>query len=232
MKIYAKQVPPEYQDGYYLLDDDFIFSGNVIIYGNRDHKGYNGDQITTIERMIDDILSMYENDYYKSFYKTFSEACNDILNSGVEHKPYTTKQVHAIKEFCKSYDYRQERENYIFMLELLTRKKWDYQSIRGCVQREWNYIYYSDEISPETVDYIECIYFNMGTEWIIDDSGEFDPETDSPDDISGCGYYSTEYQPEKIAKEIQENFGTPGDTVILYEFSGFSRIARYMEVTA
>lgn len=223
MKIYAKQIPPEYQNGDYLLTEDEYFQTCVAIHGNDRLKGFNDNLIKDVESKIDDIIYIFDN-FSNSNYKNFSAACNDILYQGTTHKPYSPRQVHKIKEFCKNYDYKNAKNNNCFILSLLTGREWDYITIRGCCQSEWNILYYTDDITAEKRDYIECVYFNMGSEWIIHDS-ETEPET--ADDVNGFTHYCADYKTDKIKQEIGSITGATSDDIILYTFSGFSRCAEY-----
>ena len=83
--------------------------------------------------------------------------------------------------------------------------------------------------SPEALEAFETEYFNTGSEWIVHDT---DAEPEGPEDIQGFSCYCHGWRTEDIKKEIANAYGESGAEVILYEFSGYSRIANYKEVTA
>ena len=52
-----------------------------------------------------------------------------------------------------------------------TGRPYRYYLLCGCVQREWNYLYYpDDDIWPdEQMDEFNTRYWNLGTEWLVSD---------------------------------------------------------------
>lgn len=109
-------------------------------------------------------------------------------------------------------------------------KKWGWKIIRGCCQSDWNEIFYSvDDWNREALAAFEIEYFNMGSEWIIDD-GEFNPDTDSPLNINGYSVYITAQDEEGIRKELAAVEGCSPSDLVLYVFEGYTRIPQYKAV--
>jgi hypothetical protein len=162
MKIYAKQVPPEYQESYFEIES---WPG-VIIHGNRHFNDY-----TTPE--------------YDAIYNRF-DGEKRILRA----------------------------------LHIVTGKRYDVRTIRGCCQGDWQNVYYPvDEYTPAALDILEADYFNTGTEWIVT--------------VDGCdvGVYTYSWKDDDTRAEIAAAVGAdPGD-VILYTFAGWSKTPEYMEVS-
>ena len=99
------------------------------------------------------------------------------------------------------------------MLSIVTRKDYDYTTIRGCCQGEWNEVFYPvDEYTMDDIRTFEVYYFNTGSEWIIHDE-EYEPE--SAEDIEGYSMYCVTCD---IRKEIAEAEGVNPDDVVLYEY--------------
>ena len=104
-------------------------------------------------------------------------------------------------------------------LHLLTGKRYDVHTLRGCCQGDWQTIYYPvEEYTREALDVLEIEYFNLGTEWLAN--------------VDGCKVYVYAYSdtPEKIRPEIAAAVGVEAENIILQAFSGWKRIPKYEEV--
>ena len=163
MKIYAKQIPPEYQNSYFDID---MWPG-VIIHGNR-----------------------WFNDY-------------------------TTPEFDAI------YNRFDGEKRILRALHIVTGKRYETRTIRGCCQGDWQDIYYPvDDYTRAALDILEADYFNTGTEWIVD--------------VDGCetGVYTYSWNSADTREEIAGAVGVDPADVVLLEFAGWNRTAAYREVTA
>lgn len=234
MKVYAKQVPPEYQESPLFLGDEF-FPDNIAVFGNRDYKEHCPDFINKVREVLrqGELADVLENiKEWADWYKNATEAINDYLPP--EHGGrYSTNAIHALKNYVidfSSCSCSCEYEILCKVLSIVTGKRWDKRTIRGCCQSDWNYIFYPvDEWAREQIEVFEIEYFNTGTEWIVDD-GEFDPENDSPLNINGYSVYCTSWSNEGIQKEIADAEGIDPADVVLYAFEGWSRTEQYKEV--
>jgi hypothetical protein len=104
-------------------------------------------------------------------------------------------------------------------LHILTGKRYNVYTLRGCCQSDWQTVYYPvEEYSPETLDILEIEYFNMGTEWAVD--------------VDGCDVYVYAYSdtPEKIRAELAAAVGAKAEKIQLHTFTGWKRTAEYKEV--
>ena len=235
MKIYAKQVSPEYQESPLFLGDEF-FPDNIAVFGNRDYKERCPDFINKVWEVLrqGELADVLENvKEWADWYKNATEATNDYLPP--EHGGrYSTNAIHALKNYVidfSSCPCSREYEILRKVLSIVTGKKWDHRMISGCCQSDWNYIFYPvDKWTREQIGVFETEYFNTGTEWIVHDE-DTDPE--SPEEISGFSIYCVSWNTEGIKKEIAGAVpdGDPAD-VVLYEFAGYSRTAVYREVEA
>lgn len=110
----------------------------------------------------------------------------------------------------------------------MTGKEWDYRTIRGSSQSDWNEVYFPvDEWSTEALHTFESEYFNEGTEWIVHE-GDNTPEI--PNDIEGYTIYCTSWNVEGIREEIAEMTGESPGNIIMYAFDGYIRTPQYKKV--
>ena len=220
MKLYARQVNPEYQESPLFYDE---FPENIIVTGNRD---YNSHTIVDYDQIVQwyDVLCEYYEDIKtgESCYKNVTELLKD-------HFPgrYSTKTIHKFKECLEKYGtrYYYEGDYIIDMLEIVTGKEWRKQTICGCAQRDWQEIIYPvEEWTKESIEAFETMYFNTGTEWIVHDE-ENDPE--GPEEITGFTVYCTSWNDEGIKKELIDAAGYEPEEIILYEYAGYTKTPVY-----
>ena len=217
MKIYAKQIDPKYQESTLFLGDGF-FSDHIAVFGNQDYEEHCPDFINKVWEVLrqGELADVLENiKEWADWYKNVTEAINDYLPP--EHGGrYSTNAIHALKKYVidfSSCPCNREYEILCKILSIVTGEKWDYQTIRGCCQGDWNYIFYPvDKWTTEQIKAFEAEYFNTGTEWIID---------------NGCSIYCTSWNDEEIRKEIACAEGVDPADVVLYWFDGYTKTAKY-----
>ena len=226
MKIYARQVAPEYQESpiSYLGDEmyrDVIFVGNRNC-GSRNEELYDDvvNYFDAIGYCIDNHIDDDDEKEYCCFpsplYK--GEHTSDEISQWVgllyqwlepdKKVPYFTEEV-----ICKA-------------IALLTGQEYNHKIIQGCSQSCWQDIYFpSAEYSDEAIKRLEADYFNLGTEWIIHDD---DCEPESPDDIDGYSQYCYSWDDEGIKGEIIGGICNHRVTeVVLYKHDGYTKSSKY-----
>ena len=216
MKIYAKQVPPEYQESpLYMFDD---WPENVYVFGNRHFNDHSG-RLEDIRRGLEELANAWDDlaSGAPVYYNSWIDAINDWLprDNGSE---YTRAERLRIAELANDYCSigGAENETLCAALELATGTKYDYATIRGCCQGDWQEIIYPAEYGSEWLCDFETEYFNTGAEWIIDDDWSI---------------YTHAWRDDDTRAEIASAAGAdPGD-VVLYKFTGWSRSPEYMEVS-
>lgn len=237
-KYYVKQVAPEWQEdnlffnykdkntGRYKLGwNDEVYEENVIIYGNDD---YHYSLTKEFEQLLKLDMVYYEYEpltYPKSnhcYWSNASEFVNYYFPKS-NGKNYNKHEIHEWKKLLEEWNNGLDFKDYVIRgLKLMTGKTWRSRNIVGCMQREWQNCFVSEEITEKDIDYIEMCYFNTGTEWTFYESKE-DLDNDNP----STGYYVSSYNTKK---ELCEHIGCKEEELVMLEFTGYAKIPQYKEI--
>lgn len=223
VKIYARQINPDYQDAN-IFDDDMYT--DIIVKGNNSFGEHNTDLLDIIDDISEDIYNFAESENITDFaaeadYEKVAEWLSDHYSTE-KHPHWTVEELKrfivladtAINSALKGYSkVENSPENCnATMLSIYTGEKWETSTISGCCQSDWQTIYYSTEAhSDKDIEIFESGYFNTGTEWVIHDD-DYIPE--SPEDISGCSLYCYSYKPRE---EIAETLGVMPEDIVMYK---------------
>ncbi len=216
MKVYARQIKPEYQESPLMRDE--MFPEDIAVCGNRYFKEHLPSVFDRVKTEMDDgTITWYLDNWAecRHEFKNVTELITYYLPP--EHKnKYSTRDIGKLKLAISSY-YDDEDGALCDVLSIVTGKQWDYTCITGCCQSDWNNVYFPvANWSKEALNVFECEYFNTGSEWIIDD-GCYNPDENDPDDISGYCVYCTSWDEDGIKQEIANSAGCNPNDVILYE---------------
>lgn len=102
-------------------------------------------------------------------------------------------------------------------------------TIRGCCQREWQYLYCPESWTHESVRAFEAEYFNTGAEWLVSEEAS-EEEPDGPEEVDTCAYYDTDNDNDAFRVMLAQEYGLEPSQVVLYAHGGYTKIARYMRV--
>lgn len=236
-KVYARQIPPEWQESPLMLFDEW--PKNLIVTGNRDFQDHTTPEYDQIVNYLDEMA----DDWNDACYWYGPYLGNGRWEQHRKHRPELNGEPYSLRELLHDYGFerpdgkawttKQRHEWRVILennrpddyitdaLELLTGKRWGTCTIRGCVQRDWQEVIYPvDEWSREDIDQFEAEYFNTGSEWMIHDE---DTEPENDDDISGFCMYCYDDPREEIAREM----GVNPDDVILYAYAGSYSVPKY-----
>lgn len=224
MKIYAKQVPPEYQESPLFMGE---WPENVYIFGNRHFQDHGGDVIENIKNsMYDAAEELKQLPRGGSYYESFIDIISDLLPTPEHKKEYSRAERLRWREILLAFD--AEKIGGITAaaaaFELITGKEYAAATIRGCCQNEWNNIIYPAEYGREWLKEFEIEYFNMGAEWRINEG--------SPDSDESYYFYSHSWNEDGQRAEIAAAAGVDPADVVLYVFDGYAQTAQYKEVCA
>lgn len=224
MKIYARQIMPEFQDSR-IFDDDGNGVEYINVWGNKDYQSRTSSVFDRVKECLDagelaeDIEAVMGKNP-SAIYGNITEAINNQLWRD-DGKTYSTRQIGKLKQLVLRYsDCKSSEEDQILVdvLSIVTGEEWDYRNIHGCCQSEWNTVYYPVKYwTKESLDAFETMYFNTGSEWIVH---EGDTEPTSPEEIDGCAYYCVSWNDEGIKKELAEAAGGKAEDVVLYKYAG------------
>lgn len=234
MKIYARQISPEYQESpFFMVGPEDMYPG-VIFKGNRYFNSHTTPEYDAIRNGLDDLTNTIDTDgkfIPGVWYDNLTEAVNDLMPAPLHKARYSTRDIKAWREIASEW-YITTHENALVCraMQLVTGKAYDYTTIRGCVQGDWQEILYpADEYDRDALKMLEADYFNLGTEWIIHDESS-DPET--PDEISGYSVYCYGWNADQIRAELADAAGADPEDVIMYEYAGSYTIPKYELVGA
>ena len=225
--IYARQVPPEYQESPLFWDTDI----NAEIFGNSHHKGITSDLFDRLPAALENLSCVWDNmragEYDGAIW---ADELRDLVPP--QGRPDYTREER--RDAWPSLLHQYEHSNFRYMnsiycaaLHLITGRAWDVCTLRGCCQGDWQYcIYPADDWDGASLERLESEYFNTGTEWIIHDD---ENTPDGPEDINGFSIYCTGWNDDQIRKEIADAAGGLPEAVKLYKFRDFRRVAEWEE---
>ena len=234
MTVYAKQISPEYQESPFFNWNPADLYPGVIFKGNRYFNSHTTPEFDAIRSGLDDLTSLIDTDgkfIPGGWYDTIAEAINDLLPAPQHKVRYSTREIKAWREIgAEWYILTDETQALCRALQLVTGKEYDYTTIRGCSQGDWQEIIFpAAEYDRAALDILEADYFNTGTEWIIHDESS---TPDGPEDISGYSMYCYGWNTDQIRAEIADAAGVNPDAVILYEYAGSYSMPKYNKVGA
>lgn len=195
--ILARQVPPEYQQSPLSLGDEF-FPDNCAIFGNRNYREHVPDTVQVIRDAM--------NDYF--------------IPDPILATDWTPAETSAWSDWIRELDSNSSRLQLLCDgLELLTREKWDFQTLTGDCQGDWQYIVYPvADWTPQALQQLETEYFNTGDEWTVDPDGD------------AVNVYTHDWRADEIRRELAAAYGCDPDELTLQKFTGWNRFPVYEEV--
>jgi hypothetical protein len=223
MKIYAKQVPPEYQESPLFYGDEF-WPENVFVFGNRDFNQH-ADTLNELKTALENIAEVFDDMQQGQGWTNdlaYAIRCELPEEYRREYsRPERLKMVELSNEYCfaKSYE---ENDVLCKVLELITGKTWDNGTIRGCCQGDWQEIIFPAEYGRDWLDNFETEYFNTGAEWRINEN--------DPNSEGNYYMYTHAWRDDDIRAEIADAAGVDPADVILYTFDGWQKTPVYAEV--
>jgi hypothetical protein len=211
--ITVKQVDPESQMNSWLVNaDGYLASGTIAIFGNRDFKSYVPYKIQELQYFLDNYIDDYDSmDELRENISYFFEDEKRILD-------LPDDKILEIKDINEQTTGKESKADICKLLDLIYGEKWDYTTMRGYCQGDWQEILYAEAEKPY-LKYIEADYMGMSDQW--------EPE-DGP--YEGTLIFTYEWKDEEIRKEIADSLGVKPEEIILKKFTGYSQIPNYTEI--
>lgn len=216
-KYIFTEIEPECTDNSCEWEDIcniYIDNNDLAVFGNRRLDEYKNN---IIGQVIDAIYNgeLYgELDYHTNLdvadIVDYIEIYTNIIISG-KYSDDKVMEMYAIIMNNELSDIQTVCE----LLFILTGKHYDYTTITGCVQGDYQEIIYNTDISDNEIMRIEAVYFNMGNEWILDDC---------------IRYYTIGWNDNDIKIELADMLGVSTNDIVLRRFAGYSKTPIYKEV--
>ena len=200
-KVYAKQVPPEWQTSPL---DYWGMPENVTTDGNIRFNSHMTPEYEHINRHFDNMAYYWEH----GCYTTIAEALQDYGFCRNDGKTWSNKDKHKWRLLMEGNATSDDGGLICEALELITGIEFDYATIRGCCQSDWQDVYFPAKYGLEWLKEFEAEYFNTGTEWIVDTDGY------------AFSIYITEWRDDDIRARIADAAGISVDNVILIDYNG------------
>ena len=219
-KYIAREVAPERSTGEYEFDiADECANETMALYGN---KEYNSHTCPVFDR-VREVCEGFDNGYYiESEFENAHDCVYGLFGEylEVDHIVKLTEQECAEIMAALNEGYSRYNATRICkILSVLTRTHWDYKTIRGVCQSDWQIMYYNASWSDELIRRFEMAYFNTGTEFEIIDAETNERET---------FIYCYEYGEKAITDEMKEYIGSDCELKVLW-FDGYTQVAKYRE---
>lgn len=188
------EVAPEHRES--PIDDRDFEPGywleDVSVTGNKDYRSHKSEAFKKAERIIEDEYDI------ENVVRCFGVVDWDALETAFNK--YRSETI-----ITK-------------LLQALTGNEYDTREIRGCVQGEWNRVYFPVSKGEDFVEWFETAYFNNGSEWIVEDED------------SRISVYSCEWDEEKMKVDLADQYGVSVDECEFYKFNGWKREPDYKKI--
>lgn len=140
MKIYARQVDPEFQESPLFLFDDW--DCGLCLTGNRDFQSHTTEVFDRVKCILDsgDILEhLYDGQ------TNLDEVFDDYLHPE-NRSEYNKNELKELSNLAEKYNYAtigSDNEYKILckVLSIVTDEEWDFTVLRGCCQGDWQYFF-------------------------------------------------------------------------------------------
>lgn len=217
--VIAKQVPPEHQCSpfeFEVGDFEFHYPG-VILTGNKNFVEHITNEYNyAVNNLYDAQQAIYELGEDCPEYEDEAEVITEFFPP-VNKDEYSRDDIEHWIRLLVATNNSFDKGYIVEALSLMTGCKYEYTTIRGCCQSDWQQMFYpADQYSSDFVEYFSIIYFNLGSEWTINDE---------------CFYLNTSgYDMDEVRNELCEQTGLMPDEIKLLKFEGWKKTATYEEV--
>lgn len=198
------------------LDDTIVITGNSRYRGRTTElfdfvvSELNSGNCVT---MLDDF-----NEGEETLYTSEREIIEDYFS--FNRNTYTDKEIELLEKLSREYlENCSSRTNDILckVLSIVDKREWNYTSITGCSQSEWQCIYYvTDNWNDTALKELKVEYFNMGAMYTNDEYGSV--------------YVHNTWNTDLIKEEISEYTGVKVEDIVLNKIVGYERKPKYKTI--
>lgn len=207
--VIAKQIPTEKQSNFAMLNNyegTYLENMNVKYDGRWEHESSDLKKLRNILRGYEYMDELEEDDYVEIQHdlKPDAEFPVEVIKLDVDHyfNGNNDDRLAAIAN----------------MLSIMTGKEYEVKEIRGAVQGEYAWIIYrEEEFDDDAIANFEIEYFNMGSEWVLENEAE--------EGVSII--YTHNWDGDGIRKEIADYADVDLGDVVLEVFIGYRQIPVY-----
>ena len=228
--VYARQIAPEAQESpLEWFGDSEVFS----TFGNKRFRESMTDIVERVKNTLDggdfadEIDAIAGNGWHEPRYDGCEECVMDYLppeNGGKYNKPQIAKLCEIAREY-RGDGSSHDLDKLVEVLSIVTGVTYDWTTIRGCCQGDWNYCVFPAKENPNR---FEVEYFNLGTEWMVCETEN--EEELNPDEVNDWSMYCYNWDEEEMRKEIADAAGCKPDQVTMYKWAGYIKSSKYEKV--
>ena len=158
------------------------------------------------------LCAHHESELYRKACDIHSAIINyDLTEKEIKENYEIIDDVALKAAYCSAYN----DEITCLLMQALSGNEYKRCEINGCVQGDWNYVYFPVSMGDDFIKWFETAYFNNGSEWIVEDND---------DRIS---LYSCEWSNEKVKTDLANQYGVAVDQCEFYKFDGYVREPKY-----
>lgn len=232
-RVFAVQVPPEEQESpLFLTEWDEVTRPGLVVVGNRYYNDHTVPVWDKWQAAYEDAIQHVTRVTLapeRASYDSVAALVNELLTP--QHKEaYTEDEVSKWIEILSGVvtNGAPTPQHNLEALGLMTGATWKHRTIRGNSQSEWRWVYYNtDDWTDEAIRNFEIEYFNLGTEWQVQEGGNL---TD-PNDMDATAFmYCHATEQDEVTQEIAHAMGVAPSEVQLYTFKGWRKTAEYEKV--
>lgn len=228
MKIIARQIPPEKQTSPLF----FYFPENICVYGNRHYNEHLTEDFKNVKGVLENgelINFLEDEEELNCYYSSETEVICDYPPPAINRPEYSAKEIEELKELVLSFEKQGADENIIFsdILSIVTGEKWEYTTITGDYQDEWQKVIYPAKWGNTGLRNFEIEYFNTGSQWNLE---IFEGDEDTAEPTETTTIYCHEWNNEKIKEETAEDIECQTEDIKMLAFDSYKREAIYKEV--
>lgn len=226
MKYIAKQINPEYQESPMNYDE----YENLFIVSARDCYGVNEKEYNEFIEKLDNVFDSIDDGFGAEYwqYENLAECLHFELYDG-DSTEMTDELVEKWEKFFENYH---TTSDICEALEIFTGDEWNCKEIHGCCQGDWACVVYNlKHWNDENIKNIEIEYFNLGTDWMINENGVEETELESDDfdldNYDGCCYYVYSWDVDGQREELANIIGCNASDVVMFAHDGYITKSKY-----